>query len=343
LKGDHTSKLKRDILLKLLLILTTIFDRHPVPSSYIPPKQKTNSVATSYQVLPSQEQLDKECLEMIDGHRYQFQSHFYNLFCKILENEANGDLKSSPLAEAQSIFGRENTMNLIEHRLQYYDGGMFGHHQLITKDLRGRDLRCNSFAYDFYIHEDYKRIIAEGSLRDGLAWRKLKRFQLLLVMIRKAMKDVSSLKVMQSAINEAVNEEIKLFESRLQKLRQHKFSIYRHQQQYWMDPDGKLWKKWEIEKYKEDLKLQAIGDDFVMAIQDLAKDFEQKFNNIVPIGPISNYQQIQKTQQIAENTTTNAAKTNKKKSSATDNVIANVDLNGNVSPAKSPSKESAKK
>lgn len=133
----------------------------------------------------------------------------------------------------------------------------------------------------------------EAALRDGLAWRKLKRFQLLLAMIRKSMNDVSSLKVMQGQLNEEVNKEIKEFESGLQKLRQHKFSIYRRQQQFWMDGDGKLWKKWEIEKYKNDLKLQAIGDDFVMAIQDLAKDFEDKFKNIVPIGPISNYHQIQ--------------------------------------------------
>merc|ERR1711972_1080095 len=104
--------------------------------------------------------------------------------------------------DLESTFGRENTINAIEHRLKYYDGGMFGHHQMFTKDLRGRELRCNSFVYDFYIHEDYKRIVDEAALRDGLAWRKLKRFQLLLAMIRKSMNDVSSLKVMQGQLNE---------------------------------------------------------------------------------------------------------------------------------------------
>merc|ERR1712024_199169 len=85
---------------------------------------------------------------------------------------------------------------------------------------------------------------------------------------------------------------IEQFEMSLTKLRQHKFSIYRRQQQFWMDQDGKLWKRYEIEQKKDNLKLQAIGDDFVMALQDLNKDFRYKFKNIVPIGPISNYDQI---------------------------------------------------
>merc|ERR1712217_190833 len=55
------------------------------------------------------------------------------------------------------------------------------------------------------------------------------------------------------------------------------------------DSDEKLWKKKEIEEHVNNLRLQAIGDDFVMAIRDLAEDFESKFKNIVPIGPISNY------------------------------------------------------
>merc|ERR1719474_2126024 len=242
---------------------------------------------------------------MIDRHRHQFTSHYLNLFWKIMED------KKSPTAltinDVQGIFGVENTINFLEHRFKYYDGGMFGQHQLMTKDLRGREMRCNSFAFDFYLHEDYKRIVDEAALRDGLAWHKLKRFQLLLTMLSKAMAEVSSLKVMQSAINEKVNEQIKEFEGSLQKLRQHKFSIYRRQQQFWMDSDGKLWKKWEIEKFKDDLKLKAIGDDFVMAIQDLAKDFQYKFQNIVPIGPISNYNQVAKATATATTTTTTAA------------------------------------
>ena len=236
------------------------------------------------------------------------------------------------LAAVQGVFGVENTMNFVEHRLSYYDGGCFGHHQMFTKDVRGRELRCNSFAYDFYLHEDYKRIVEEAALRDGLAWHKLKRFQLLLVMVSKAMKDVSSLKVMQSAINEEVDDQIKEFEGSLQKLRQHKFSVYRRQGQFWMDSDGKLWKKWEIEKFKNDLRLQAIGDDFVMAIQDLAKDFETKFKNIVPIGPISNYHQLA-TQSNAAAATAAAA-----------TVIVNAadGKSGSNSKSSSPSKQNKK-
>ena len=84
LKGDHQSKLKKDILCKLLLILCTIFDRHPVPSSYVPaPAAKYNS--TPYLVLPSEEELGRECRELIDRHRHQFKSHYLNLFWKVME------------------------------------------------------------------------------------------------------------------------------------------------------------------------------------------------------------------------------------------------------------------
>merc|ERR1712154_3828 len=80
----------------------------------------------------------------------------------------------------------------------------------------------------------------------------------------------------------------------------------RRQQQFWMDEDKKLWKKWEIEAHKKRLRLQAIGDDFVMALQDLRRDFRSKFRNIVPIGPISNYNQVISNQMNAV-PTTNAA------------------------------------
>merc|ERR1719410_593418 len=150
----------------------------------------------------------------------------------------------------------------------------------------------NSYVFDFHMHENYARIVDEASLRDGLAWKKLKRFQLLLQMIDKSMENISSLKSKQDAMNEEVKVKIEEFENSLTKLRQHKFSIYRRQQQFWMDADKKLWKKWEIEAHKKRLRLQAIGDDFVMAFQDLQRDFREKFRNIVPIGPISNYNQI---------------------------------------------------
>merc|ERR1712228_770891 len=63
---------------------------------------------------------------------------------------------------------------------------------------------------------------------------------------------------------------------------------------------------------KKRLRLQAIGDDFVMAFQDLRRDFRTKFRNIVPIGPISNYNQIisnQQQQQTMNTTTTNSTET----------------------------------
>merc|ERR1711997_71493 len=127
------------------------------------------------------------------------------------------------------------------------------------------------------------------------------------------MENISSLKSKQEAMNEEVKVKIEEFENGLTKLRQHKFSIYRRQQQFWMDEDGKLWKKWEIEEKKRRLRLQAIGDDFVMAFQDLRRDFRTKFRNIVPIGPISNYNQIisiqQQQQQQTMNTTTTSNST----------------------------------
>merc|ERR1712228_511565 len=195
---------------------------------------------------------------------------------------------------------------------KYGDGGIFGHNQVFLEDFRGRNMKKNSYVFDFYLHENYARIVDEASLRDGLAWHKLKRFQLLLQMIDKSMENISSLKSKQDAMNEEVKVKIEEFENSLQKLRQHKFSIYRRQQQFWMDEDGKLWKKWEIEEKKKRLRLQAIGDDFVMAFQDLRRDFRTKFRNIVPIGPISNYNQIisnQQQQQQTMNTTTTSNST----------------------------------
>merc|ERR1712154_448970 len=117
--------------------------------------------------------------------------------------------------------------------------------------------------------------------------------------------NISSLKSKQEAMNEEVNIKIAEFENGLTKLRQHKFSIYRNQAQFWMDQDKKLWKKWEIDQHKKRLRLQAIGDDFVMALQDLRRDFREKFRSIVPIGPISNYNQVISNQQQI-NSTANA-------------------------------------
>merc|ERR1719410_1245311 len=168
-------------------------------------------------------------------------------------------------------------------------------------------MRKNAYVFDFYQHENYARIVEEASLRDGLAWQKLKRFQLLLQLIHKSMEHVSSLKSKQDAVNEEVKEKIAAFEGSLKKIRQHKYSVYRRQGQFWEAKDGKLWKKWEIDEHKKKLRLQAIGDDLVMALQDLNRDFREKFKNIIPIGPISNYNQIVSNAHVvsASNTNTN--------------------------------------
>ena len=149
--------------------------------------------------------------------------------------------KDSDTQNINNIFGSENVVNYIEYYLKYCDGGVFGNNQIFLSDFRGRNMYKNAYIYDFYIHEDYKRIVDEASLRDGLAWRKLKKFQLLLSIINKSLRDVSSLKTKQELINEEVKGEIE------------------KQQQFWMDLDGKLWKKHEIEAYKNKLRLQAIG------------------------------------------------------------------------------------
>eukprot|EP00494_Astrolonche_serrata_P006572 UN06596 len=43
------------------------------------------------------------------------------------------------------------------------------------RDKRGRLLRKNAFAYDFYCHEDYEMLFKKNFLRDGLAWDYLKK------------------------------------------------------------------------------------------------------------------------------------------------------------------------
>merc|ERR1712113_331220 len=182
---------------------------------------------------------------MIDKYRYNFISHFYNMYKKVYENDENNDISS--------IYGKENMINYMCYYLKYYDGGIFGNNQIFLNDFRGRNMYKNSYIYDFYIHEDYERIVDESSLPDGLAWKKLKKFQLLLSIINKSLNNISSLKSKQDLINEEVKTKIEQFENSLQKIRQHKFSVYRRQQQFWLDPDGKLWKKWEIEQKKNNL------------------------------------------------------------------------------------------
>merc|ERR1712228_1000598 len=148
--------------------------------------------------------------------------------------------------------------------------------------------------------------------RDGLAWHKLKRFQLLLQMIDKSMENISSLKSKQDAMNEEVKVKIEEFENSLQKLRQHKFQFIEDNNNFGWMKMANYGKNGRLKKKKKRLRLQAIGDDFVMAFQDLRRDFRTKFRNIVPIGPISNYNQIisnQQQQQTMNTTTTNSTET----------------------------------
>ena len=109
LKGDHNSKLKKDILNKLMLILVTIFDRHPIPTAYTPPPSKsTKYMNSSYLVMPSEEELDKECLEFIDRFHYQFESHFYNLYCKLMEGKDSViDLESMLIYEFWNLLSHQ--------------------------------------------------------------------------------------------------------------------------------------------------------------------------------------------------------------------------------------------
>jgi len=304
LKGDHNSKLKKDILNKLLLSLCHIFELHPIPIAYKAPQSAKGYLWKSNLSLPKNETIEI-MQKMTDKYWFNFASHYYNLYKKTFDFVPT------------EVFGEENIVHFIKYCCKYGDGGIFGHNQVFFEDFRGRKMTANGYVFDFHMHENYARIVDEASLRDGLAWQKLKKFQLLLEIIDKSMENISSLKSKQEAMNEAVKVKIEEFENGLEKLRQHKFSIYRRQQQFWMDEDKKLWKKWEIEAQKKRLRLQAIGDDFVMALQDLRRDFRQKFKSIVPIGPISNYNQIISNQMnTASAVTAESSPDAKKKTSA---------------------------
>ena len=110
--------------------------------------------------------------------------------------------------------------------------------------------------------------------------------------ISKSLNYISSLKTRQEKLNEDIKKQISEFENGLIKVRQHKWSIYRRQKQLWRDEDGKDWTKDEIITHKNNLKLQAVGDNFVMAFRDLEMDFKHKFQHISHTGPIANYNRI---------------------------------------------------
>merc|ERR1712129_93958 len=158
LKGDHNSKLKKDILSKLCLALCCIFEQHPIPIAYAPPASKCSKyLSKSHLILPDLQQIN----EIIDRYRYNFVSHHYNMYKKAF---CGAELRSE-----ESVFGKENILNFIKYCCKYGDGGIFGHNQVFCEDFRGRNMRKNSYVFDFYQHESYARIVDEASLIDGYA------------------------------------------------------------------------------------------------------------------------------------------------------------------------------
>jgi len=156
-------------------------------------------------------------------------------------------------------------------------------------DARGRPLRKNSFAYDFYCHDDFNVLLRNNDMTDPVCWEALKRVQLLLKNITNALKSVSGLdeKIQaQEARNRRIanqNEQdyfIQVSDRR---------SIYKGRRllkDAWTGAVirvlGRGEKASEVLSVEED---ESMLDAVVQSFQYLSKDFKVKFKTFARMDP----------------------------------------------------------
>merc|ERR1719204_1306902 len=151
-------------------------------------------------------------------------------------------------------------------------------------DMRGRKLRKNAFALNFYQNEDYSRVISENCLRDGLAWEYLKRWQLLLKDIRHSLRAISAL---EDKLKEKAVEKRKLAseqEAATYIEVSHRRGVYKGARLLKDAYTGELirvLRRGETGLETEDVKeTEDMVDALVQAFSFLALDFEAKFKKV---------------------------------------------------------------
>jgi len=148
-------------------------------------------------------------------------------------------------------------------------------------DARGRPLRKNSFAYDYYCHDDFNVLLRNNDMTDKVCWDSLKSVQLLLKNLVTALKSISGLD-QKIAAEEARNRRIanqneQDFYIKVSDRR----GVYKGRRllcDAWtgevIRPLGRGEKASEVLSVEED---ESMLDAVVQSFQFLAKDFKHKF------------------------------------------------------------------
>jgi len=146
---------------------------------------------------------------------------------------------------------------------------------------RGWSLRKNSFAYDYYCHDDFNVLLRNNDMTDKVCWDSLKSVQLLLKNLVTALKSISGLD-QKIAAEEARNRRIanqneQDFYIKVSDRR----GVYKGRRllcDAWtgevIRPLGRGEKASEVLSVEED---ESMLDAVVQSFQFLAKDFKHKF------------------------------------------------------------------
>lgn len=158
----------------------------------------------------------------------------------------------------------------------------------------------NSYVVDFFEHGDYELTLTQNNLRDGQAWHAMKAMQILLKSIRRAVRKISDLtdRIKEKQAEHDREKEAKL--AQYQGLKKvavaRKGAIRGLEDMYeYYDETERRWKRIKmsdiIGKDKTVEESLDYADQVVQAFCYLHDEFARIFGTIVPIGPVSNYQQ----------------------------------------------------
>ncbi len=246
LRGDLNSSKKRIVQSQLLFILCHIFLRIPVPVAH-DPHADAHACLTLPSLGDQNVQALRDIDIILQKHRMDTASMFSNYFRNYRHFSKRGRSDRLPLSsvrvqpprssrkdeanEKQLVGALESLSNSSPVRSSFSSvSGItdvltstpdfiesFGRDMPIppsslplfeSLDLRGRNLRLNAFVFDFFMHGDYRRIIKENNIRDGLAWEHLKKFDILLKLIKEALQDVSDIPREKKKLQKMVERKI---------------------------------------------------------------------------------------------------------------------------------------
>lgn len=273
----------REITTNILLVLCHIFDITPI----IPEKKRSNKITPA--ILPplSKEiqgilnQFDQETISLFEHFTRSFSIKKDSFYHKTLPISLRNFNKLKPLnikskslvAKLLKLTVKPDCISLftilidpkdrflsIEHLKETIRDDFNLHPCLIPYssdyDFRGRQLSKNSFAYNFYQSRgNYELVINSNFLRDGFAWGKLKRIQLLLIKIHNALRFVCGFKI------------------KLQK----KYGVLK---------EKRITSNYNIQNGKKDFSGNVkiiendMFDNMVQSFSFLEEDFRDKFKNI---------------------------------------------------------------